>query len=342
MKALWSTLNNSLIKDIDEPIIQKPSEVKIKVKTCGLCGSDMHKLFHDWPKNQVPILGHEIAGDIVEKGTEVTNFKIGDKVAVNPILPCYKCSSCLANLGQFCSNIQAVGKNKQGGFAEYICVDEKQILKLHENISYSEATLLDGIAVGLHTLDKLKIKEQAKMILVGDGSLAMIITLLVIEKGIKEICFVGKHKFRLEHIKQYGQNIKTIHFDNSTNILKNEFDVGIEVVGGRQSGSLKLLVDSLKPVSKIGVVGVFDPVYVYQYPIREFFFKELELIGVNSYSLKSPQKSDFSRALGMLTDGSINLKKMITHEIPLTDFAKVKDILSQKQIHQPIKIVITN
>jgi len=343
MKVVWNNSSGYTIKEIKEPNVAHSNDVKIKVRACGLCGSDIHKLLGGHPIGQTNVLGHEIAGEIVDTGKDVTKLKIGDKVTINPIRPCYSCSYCTLGLGQFCQNSQAIGKNRQGGFAEYICVNEDQVLKLNNNIHFSSATLLDSMAVALHTLDKLQPANDSNILIVGDGSLALLTAILADKKEFNNLCVVGKHDFRLNLLKNYNTKIKTILFDEiKDNELKDVFDVGVEIVGGRQSETIKFLVNRLKPTAKLAIVGVFSPEFIYEHPLRMAFYKELAIMGVNSYSSTSGSDNDFIKALNILEKEPSLVSDIVTHEVPLSNFHNIEEILQNKQAHQSIKIVITN
>ena len=152
------------IEEIEEPKVIK-GHVKIKVKWCGICGSDLHEYLggpifipvgepHPLTGNVAPVvLGHEFSGDVVEIGEGVTNIKVGDRVAVEPMVVCGKCPACKEGKYNLCSSLGFHGLcGSGGGFAQYTVFTEEYVHKIPDSMSYEDAALIEPIAVALHSI----------------------------------------------------------------------------------------------------------------------------------------------------------------------------------------------
>lgn len=142
------------VEEMNEPMILS-NQIKVKVEWAGICGSDLHAYSHGLSMEAHPIsgekppfaLGHEFSGTIVEVGDEVTKSKIGDRVAIEPLLYCGECYAC--NRGHYnqCNKVGFVGLSRNGGFAEYTIVDENMVHVLPDNVSFEEGALVEPTAV---------------------------------------------------------------------------------------------------------------------------------------------------------------------------------------------------
>ncbi|MDR3265344.1 MAG: alcohol dehydrogenase catalytic domain-containing protein, partial [Synergistaceae bacterium] len=158
------------IQDVEKPVPQD-DEVLIKVVTAGVCGSDLH-LFRGTHAFRKPpaILGHEVAGDIVEVGKNVKKFRVGDRVTVEPHVGCGECEFCRRDLVNLCTGKTAPGTSKWiGTFVEYFNAPEKTLYKLDEGVSYEVGTLIEPLAVAVHVLERRSVKEKDCLVILGAG-----------------------------------------------------------------------------------------------------------------------------------------------------------------------------
>ncbi|GAG81544.1 unnamed protein product, partial [marine sediment metagenome] len=124
-----------------------PDDVFIKVKACGICGSDMHSYRRGASSIKTPqklVLGHEFSGEVTEVGSEVTEVQVGDRVGVEPLVGCGQCYFCRCGDYHLCDKLEHLGGQRKGGFAEYALIPQDKVYKLPENISFEEAALLDA------------------------------------------------------------------------------------------------------------------------------------------------------------------------------------------------------
>ncbi|PKA22784.1 alcohol dehydrogenase, partial [Leptospira sp. mixed culture ATI2-C-A1] len=164
------------IQDLDLPSLL-PNQVKIKVKACGICGSDIHLVLHGKMKaTYTPCVpGHETSGVVEEVGEQVTRFKKGDRVVVSAGTSCGKCKHCLAGRENLCEEIGVLGFNQRGGFAEYLQIEERYLHNLPDEIPFTEGAILaDAVSTPYHAVKyQGEIKPGDTVAIIGCGGLGI-------------------------------------------------------------------------------------------------------------------------------------------------------------------------
>ncbi|RLE14520.1 NAD(P)-dependent alcohol dehydrogenase, partial [Candidatus Aerophobetes bacterium] len=195
-------------RKIDMPEIKK-DEVLVKIKAVGVCGSDVH--YYDKGKigsfivKRPLILGHECSGEIVEVGEEVKNLQIGDKVALEPGIPCRRCIYCKTGRYNLCPEIRFMATPPvNGAFVEYVAHPADFVFKLPENVSYEEATLFEPLAVGLYSVVRAKVGFGGKILILGAGPIGLSTLQAAINIGGGRITVADIYDFRLEKAKELG------------------------------------------------------------------------------------------------------------------------------------------
>ncbi len=197
--------------DIPEP---GNGDIVIKVRVCGICGSDTRYYFHgNEPRyNRPVILGHEVVGNIYKMGKNVKEFSLGERVAVAPIYGCGKCDLCLSGHENLCRDVVVFGTNFAGGFAQYMLIPEKGIergvlVKLDDRISDKAATMLEPFSCALHGLRKISINPGDTMIIFGSGPLGLAYLLLSKKLGAGKVAVVARAQDKLKRALEFGADI---------------------------------------------------------------------------------------------------------------------------------------
>lgn len=339
MKAvIYKGINDfNVIDNIEEPNINKLLNVKIKVRYCGICGSDIHKLLFEKPNQnyvKTKILGHEVTGIVVDTMKGVKNVKIGDRVVIEPLLYCNKCNMCRNGYIQFCDELKSLGKEFAGGFAEYIVVNEKQLYKIDDNTSMKVATLTDPYSVAMHINNLIKNSRNSKIAIIGDGIIGLACAELLSSKN--EVIVFGKHNNRFDILKEI--NVKYLSLEEIHKYL-NYFDIVIEAVGGRQNSTLKNAIDISQKKGKILIAGVYDNNFTFNVSLRNAFYKELNIIGCNSFE-KENDISEFKLALDFLSNKSKIANKLIGKEFKISEFNEAIEYIKNRKENNCIKIMI--
>lgn len=325
------------VQDVEVPSI-KDDEVLIKVKTVGVCGSDLH-LFQGTHAFRKPpaVLGHEIAGEIVKVGKDVTKFKIGDRVTVEPQIGCGKCEFCKAGRVNLCPDKAAPGTPKWiGTFVEYFNAPEKTLYKLGDNVSYEEGTLIEPLAVAVHALSRATVKTRDSIVILGSGTIGLLSLVVAREMGFKTIICTDTAPFNREMALKEGA---TAALDPLSEDVVAKVK---ELTGGRGAdlalvcaGASNILDQASQCVRKCGEVGIIAmitkdiPFYCYT-----MVFNEQTMYGAMTYETR-----DFVKAAEMV-NGGLNLKNFVTQRMPLAQTQEALDTLLQKKEHV-VKVIVT-
>lgn len=334
MKAVILKENKTIFTDITEPQIKTEDDVKIKVISVGLCGSDIHKILRQAIPNymKINVLGHEVAGIVCAIGKDVHDIAVGDFVCVEPIFP-----KKYEENYQFFQETKFLGRDIQGAFAEYIVVPKTAVFNLLTNVEPDIACLTDVVAVALHAIHRC-IDKPVKVAVIGDGTIALaLITLCSLIYHCYEILCIGINENKLKIAEKLGAT-KTCHYNDISSIRENHYDVIFEAVGGKQDISLTQAINLCKPIGKIGVLGVFDPKFFNTVQLRNAFYKELSIIGINSYSMWKG-KREFEEALEIIEKNLNVFSQLISCREPLSNFNKLIQYISEKKQPMPIKVV---
>ncbi len=156
--------------DMEEPQI-KDGHVKISVKMCGICGSDIPRVNKGTAHYFPIVLGHEFSGIVTETGNNVNNIKVGDHVSVAPLLPCYECIDCKNGNYSLCKNYSFIGSRVQGGFSEYVVVPEKNVIKISNKLSFKDGAMFEPATVAIHGIKCANYSNKDNVLIIGCGTI---------------------------------------------------------------------------------------------------------------------------------------------------------------------------
>lgn len=337
MKAALVTATEKVdIQEIDRPVI-KDNEVLIKTRTVGVCGSDLH-LFRGTHAFRKPpaILGHEISGDIVEVGKNVTKFKVGDRVTVEPQYGCKECDFCREGLVNLCASKVVPGTAKWiGVFVEYFNAPENTIYKLSDKVSYEMGTMIEPLAVAVRTLRKATVKERDCVVILGSGTIGLLLLVVAKHLGFKKIICTDTAQFNLDMALKHGAVAAVNPLEqNVVDVVMNHTNGQGADLALIAAGSPSILDDAAACVRKRGEIGIVAmitekiPFYCYR-----IVFNEQTVYGAMTYS-----SQDFQEAVDMVNAG-LDLDDFITQTMDLAHAQEGLDILSQKT-ENVVKVMI--
>jgi len=305
------------VEEFDLPPL-KQGEILVKVKACGICGTDVHIFNGEKGSAKVTppiILGHEFCGEVVE--TKSSLFKVGDKVSIDPNIYCGVCRFCRSGKVQLCESLTALGVNLNGGFAEYAIVPEKQAI-LFEDIEFEEAALAEPLACCLHGIKKLEIKPIDKVLIIGLGPIGLIMLEILKLYGAYNVYGYEIDEFRKEIAKWQG--IKGIIEENTD----EKFDIVIECAGTKES--IEMAFEKLQKGGQLLVFSVPSPKTNVLINPFEMFKKEARVYWsfVNPFTQKL--------AIELLRAKKISLKHIITHKISLEELSQALNNRYERQL----------
>lgn len=340
MKSAWVTGKRRI--EIMEQDISLPDkdEVLVKIKACGICGTDLH-FYNDYPRRKPTPLGHEVSGMVEAAGSEIKDLKKGDRVIVQNHIPCGKCTSCLNGEHHFCENISTY-MNDQSGMAEYLKVKRRMVLPF-ESFDYVEATIAEPLTVALDLCREANFGLYEEVLISGPGIIGLSCIKIAQLQGVRRIVVLGRGsakprgKKRLEIARSMGAQAV---FDTDEPEWKNE------ILRDFPKGFKRIIVTSPPQtipetfdIASFGATVVFNGISFKQETItfnaNSFHFKKLRLIA--SHAMPN---WGFPKAFNLLADKIINYRELVTHTFPLE---KVKDafLTAVSQDTEVVKVVVT-
>ncbi|MEN2369637.1 zinc-dependent alcohol dehydrogenase family protein [Leuconostoc lactis] len=322
MKALVLTGIKSLeLKEIAQPEI-KPDEVKIHTAFAGICGTD-HALYAGLPGSApaVPpiVLGHENSGVVVEVGSEVTNVKVGDRVAVDPNIYCGQCKYCRTGRPELCEHLSAIGVTRDGGFEDYFTAPASVVYPIPDNVSLKVAALVEPISCAVHGIQLLKVSPYQKALVIGDGFMGQLFVQILQAYGIHQVDLAGIVDEKLAMAKDKFGAKRTFNTMAGDKIPDGEYDVVIEAVGSPKTQ--EAAIEAAARGGQVLMFGVGGPDDTFEMNTYEVFQKQLTIQG----SFINPNA--FEDSLALLSSGKVDVEPLISHEL---DYATVEDFLNGK------------
>ncbi len=332
MKALVLT-GLSQLEIIEKPVpeIKKPDDVLVQMKSVGVCGSDIHYYKEGKIGSQIVqypfTIGHEGAGVVVEVGEAVKSIKPGDRIAIEPAMPCFDCEQC--NQGRFntCLNLKFLGCPGQadGCFSEYIVMPAASCFRLDDNITLDEGALSEPLAIGLYAVKLSNISmKDAKIGILGSGPIGLSVLLPALAEGAENIYMTDKLDERLALASKMGAGWtgnpdKT---DVVNEIKKQEpflLDVVFECCG--QQEAIDQAIQLLKPGGKLMIIGI--PSFSrWSFDVDDLRRKEISVQNVRR------QNESLHETLDMISSKKINPNPMQTHTFSFDQVEKAFELVA--------------
>jgi len=301
-----------------------PDEVLLKIKSVGICASDVH-YYRDGkigPTHiEKPIIpGHEFSGEIIRTGKKVKNLTPGTKVAADPALPCDICEFCREGNPNLCPEVKFCGTPPtQGALQEYMAYPAHLLFPLPDKISYEEGAILETLGVSLHSVDLSKIRIGQTAAVLGSGSIGLLVIQLLRYAGVKTIFATDLLDYRLEMAKKMGADFtfNPEKEDIAGNILSLTENRGVDAAF-EAAGSLdtpQQCIDSVKPGGKIIIIGICpeDKISIKSTNARRK--------GV-TIKLVRRMKNTYPRTISLVENNDIDLNSIITHKFKLEEAEK--------------------
>jgi (R,R)-butanediol dehydrogenase/meso-butanediol dehydrogenase/diacetyl reductase len=331
----------------------KQDQVQIKVKYCGICGSDLHAYLEGWglptqphplTKRTVPVtLGHEFSGEVVKVGSKVTTLKVGDHVAVEPLIACGKCENCRKGDYNFCNRVQAedgagnfLGFSDDGGFAEYANIKEIFAQKMPEGLSYELGALAEPTAVVFEAIKKCGLRAGQDVAIEGAGPIGLLTALLAKSAGANHVFIIDLAQVRLDKAKELGFKHVLSPADGDVvaavkKICPNGVDVAFEAAGVQPTFDT-----ALKLVKRTGILQI---VALFGKPITVDLTNDVIMQGIDIYTTLCYNNS-FRQVLGILNNNRELFSQVVTKKISLDNLLDegIKALSTDKE---QVKIMVS-
>lgn len=297
-------------------------EVLIKIHKTAICGTDVH--IYNWDpwsqKNIVPpmIIGHEYVGEIAQLGQGVTAYHVGQKVSGEGHIVCGHCRNCRAGNGQWCRLAKGVGVNRDGAFAEYLCIPATNVIPISDDIPEDIVSFFDAFGNATHTALMFDTVGE-DVLITGAGPIGMMAAAIVRHCGARKIFITDVNEYRLDLAKRMGAT-------HPVNVAKEKledvmaqagivegFDVGLEMSGN--GAALNQLIKSMRNGGKVALLGIAGPETVIDW--NDVIFKGLTLQGIYGRKMFETWYK-----MGAMIQAGLDLTPMVTHRFNYRDFEK--------------------
>ena len=323
MKALrWHDKKDVRLEEIDEPVI-KPNQVKMKVKWCGICGSDLHEYLggpifipvgepHPLTGEVAPVtMGHEFSGEVVEVGPEVKDYQIGDRVVVEPIFATHGHQGAY-NLDKQMGFLGLAGGG--GGLSEYVAVDEELLFKLPDSLSYEQGALVEPSAVALYAVRSSKVKAGDKVAVFGCGPIGLLVIEALKAAGATEIYAVELSPERQAKAEELGAIVvDPSKVDDTVDEIRKLTDGGVEVAF-EVTGVPVVLRQAIQSTDIGGETMI---VSIWEKPAEimpnDIVIQERSVKGIIGY------RDVFPQVLSLMEKGYFSADKLVTKKIKLDE-----------------------
>jgi threonine dehydrogenase-like Zn-dependent dehydrogenase len=322
-----------------------PDQVLVKAGYAGICGTDLHIFrgeFHE--RVAFPaIQGHEFGGTIAEVGKNVTQFRVGDRVAVDPILPCHQCPACLGGRINACRKLKLLGVDVAGGLGEYVAVPRGNLFALPDNVPMKHVPMVEVYALGHHILQRGQVQPGETVAILGAGKVGLAVLDVLCHGASPALTFItDPQPFRLATAAKLGADvtIDTEREDPVQRILELTQGIGvdcaIECVGHfhevpGKDAPLGQAVKMIRHGGRIVTVGLGEQLSAVHF--KTLVLKEAQIVASRCTS------GEFERATRMLGKGLLHPELLITHEIPLREVGAAFEMVDRDE-PSTIKIVL--
>jgi L-gulonate 5-dehydrogenase len=314
---------NMEIIDMNQPIIESKTEVIVKVKAAGICGSDVHIYHGTSPVATYPrVLGHEIVGVVEEVGSEVDKLKIGDRVIIDQVMNCGECYACKMGRGNVCHTLKVRGVHVHGGYREYINVDQSSCYILPEKIAYTDAVMIEPATIAVQCLHRAELEKEDTLLIMGAGALGSSILKVARLSGAKIIVadiFDDKLKEALESGADYAVNVRDNEAEKKIREITDGYGVTVSVDAACTKDTLPFLLNVTGNAGRVITMGFSEEKSeVTQLKITA---KELDVRGSRL------QNKRFQEVLDLIEADQLDLTGTVSHVYKFADIQKAFDLI---------------
>lgn len=355
MKALLLTAPSVLeLTDFPQPEIG-PEDVLVRVRACGICGSDIHGWDGSSGRRRPPlIMGHEASGEIARVGPRVTRWKPGDRVTFDSTIYCGECAFCRSGQVNLCDNRRVVGVSpleykQHGAFAEYVALPERILYRLPDALSYTQAAMIEPVSIAIHAVRRVmptagkqpgphlsELGGPASAVVVGSGMIGLLVIQALRWAGVETIIAVDLEEKRLEAARTLGatHTFNSASADVAAEVAKltagRGADYAFEVVG--ISPTLNLAIASLRRGGAVVLVGNLSPKT--EFPMQAVVTRELTLFGTCGSA------GEYPLCLELIAQGVVRVEPMMSAVASLDEGKAWFERLSAKDGGKYMKVIL--
>jgi L-iditol 2-dehydrogenase len=326
------------LREIDVPKPQR-GEVLLKVKAVGICGSDIHTYHGAHPFVHTPIvMGHEVTGKIVELGTDVQGFSLGDRVVIRPQRTCGKCRPCRQGRYNICKKLNVLGCLSTGASSDYFAVESSILYKLPDHVSFYAGTLLEPLAVGIHAVKRGGGAEGKNILVTGAGTIGLMVAQAAKATGAASVMITDVSDFKLDLAKKCGipYTVNVTSHDLKQCVTNTFGEEGLDLIieCSAVEAVINQAIDIATKGTNIVIAGVFE----------SFPRTDLASVQDREYSLNGSlmyTHEDYVEAISMAKRKAVYLDELITKTFTLEQNKQAFEFIDQnKNVVQKVILAI--
>ena len=312
-------------REVQAPAVG-PDDVLVESREAGLCRTDIEMMtgvFTDPRWVRFPVIpGHEWAGTVVEVGANVESVAAGDRVVCEGMIACHRCGPCRRGETHWCERIEALGFTRPGGYAELVAVPEQVVHRLPEHVSFDAGVLVEPASVVLRGLEKARPETGEAVGVIGVGTLGSLAIALLALHSPSRIVAYGVREEELELARTLGATEVVLAGDGAT--AQPELDLVVETAG--VPSAVELATRLCRPGGRAVLLGIAGEGRTLTLPSDLFVAQDMTLIGSIAYPT-----STWSRVVGLVADGVVDLDPIVTHRFPIGDFEEAVRLMDDRR-----------
>ncbi|MEX2158368.1 MAG: alcohol dehydrogenase catalytic domain-containing protein [Dehalococcoidia bacterium] len=326
------------VQEAETPV-PPPGYVLVRIRNCGVCGSDLHFYRGEFPHPPAFRMGHETSGEIAQIGEGVSGLSVGQPVAIEPVEVCRTCLYCTTGREQLCPDRKFLGTMLPGAFADYISTPAYTAHPVPDNVDYEVGALVEPLAVSVHGLRTVQLQYGERVAVLGSGTIGLMAVVAARALGASDVFATARYPHQAEMARALGAHVVEAG-DNAAGALIEAFggrtpEVVVETVGG-VANTVQEAITVCQPGGRVSVLGIFSALS----PINAtvLALKEVSLVGGITYG-RPDNLSDFKVAIDIASKHADDLRKVITHRMPLDDIARAFAVANDKT-QRSIKVTV--
>lgn len=300
-----------------------PDDLLVRVEACGVCGTDRHLFHGEFPCKPPVTPGHEFSGIVEAIGSSVSGFSVGDRVTGDPNIACGRCSHCHAGRVNLCRNLSAIGIHRDGGFADYVVVPQKQAFLLPAGLDPKHGAFCEPLACCLHGVDLAEVRPGASVVVLGGGVIGLLTVQLARLAGATTVILSTRQASRRALAEELGATatIDPASLDvidaisGPAGLVPGGVDVVFECAGVRDTVEQSMRL--ARPGGTVVIVGVMPQGMKAAFEPFDLLFRELRVLGsfLNPFTHR--------RAAELIAKGALEIDKLISRQVTLDEAAAV-------------------
>jgi 2-desacetyl-2-hydroxyethyl bacteriochlorophyllide A dehydrogenase len=311
-----------VVRETDAPAVE-PGGVLVRVRNCGICGSDLHFYRGEFPSPPNLRMGHEISGEVAAVGEGVSGIEPGRRVALEPVAVCRECDFCRTGRYQLCPERKFLGTMLPGGLAEYLHVPAYMVHPLPDAVEFDVGALCEPLAVAVHGLRLVNVSIGERVAVLGAGTIGLMSLIAAQAMGASDVFVTARYPQQADAARALGATAVVDADEDAVANLLAAFggrppDVVVETVGGH-ADTLNEAIALAAPGGRVSVLGIFTGRVSVN--MTSALLKEVTLLGGITYG-RPGARSDFEVAMEIASKRAGDMRRLITHRVSLDDIER--------------------